>query len=92
MLHPFAEALGISLEAESYMEHAERLAQDFTLPDWPQGRINLVEAAVLDLFVRDPARDCGGSWGGVGSVERSAAQRSRRSGPATGRVYTVTTS
>lgn len=52
VLHPFAEALGISLEAESYMEHAERLAQDFTLPDWPQGRINLVEAAVLDLFVR----------------------------------------
>lgn len=52
VLRPFASALGIALEAESYREHAERLARDFTLPEWPQGRINLVEAAVLDLFVR----------------------------------------
>lgn len=52
VLGPFADALGVELSAEGYRVHAERLARDFTLPDWPVGRINLVEAAALDLFVR----------------------------------------
>ncbi len=52
VLMPFADALGVELNAKGYQVHAERLARDFTLPDWPVGRINLVEAAALDLFVR----------------------------------------
>lgn len=52
VLEPFADALGVELCEGAYQEHAERIARDFTLPDWPVGRINLVEAAALDLFVR----------------------------------------
>ena len=52
VLRPFAEAVGATVDPSAYREHAERLARDFTVPGWPEGRINLVEAAVLDLFVR----------------------------------------
>lgn len=52
VLGPFEDALGVSQSREEYRFHAERIARNFAVPGWVQGRISLVEAAVLDLFVR----------------------------------------
>lgn len=52
VLRPFADTLGAHLTEDSFAPHASRIGCDFAVPDWADGRINMVEAAVLDLYIR----------------------------------------